>query len=306
MKKSIRNVNWIYCITVFVYLAIGMVIGVVKNDLMRLLCVQVAIALPSVIYLGRTKLKLREAISLKPISFGTGVLAVLFYILLSPLLTFVNALSMLFAKYQITDEMQQMAQATPLPLMFLGVAVVPAILEEVVYRGVFYHEYRRLSPVAGAVMSGLLFALLHGNLNQFSYAFVLGVAFALLVEATGSIVPTMLIHLCVNGMSVVLLYVMELLSKKSDAFAGLMEQSTATELTLLPIVQVYLIPAIVSTGLAVVVYRELVKLCKRSAVVAEGWRQPNKLHDFMKMITMPLILAALVMIGIMIMTELSS
>ena len=50
-------------------------------------------------------------------------------------------------------------------------------------------------------MSGLIFGLMHLNFNQFSYGFVLGVIFAAVVEASGSIYASMAIHFLINFQS---------------------------------------------------------------------------------------------------------
>ena len=52
-----------------------------------------------------------------------------------------------------------------------------------------------------ALMSGLIFGLMHLNFNQFSYGFVLGVIFAAVVEASGSIYASMAIHFLINFQS---------------------------------------------------------------------------------------------------------
>ena len=49
-----------------------------------------------------------------------------------------------------------------------------------------------------ALMSGLLFGCFHLNINQALYAFVMGIVFAYMVEATGSLWSSVIAHFAVN------------------------------------------------------------------------------------------------------------
>ena len=61
------------------------------------------------------------------------------------------------------------------------------------------------------------------NFNQIMYAIYLGVVFALLVEATGSLASSMVLHMIFNGFNTLYLYVLpkllEFLSKFSQEYA---------------------------------------------------------------------------------------
>ena len=53
-----------------------------------------------------------------------------------------------------------------------------------------------------ALMSGLLFGCFHLNINQALYAFVMGIVFAYMVEATGSLWSSVIAHFAVNTYSI--------------------------------------------------------------------------------------------------------
>lgn len=88
-----------------------------------------------------------------------------------------------------------------LPAVLL-VAVVPAVLEELVFRGILYQKLSPYGEEVYVIFSGLLFGMFHGNISQLFFAFVLGCAFALLVSRTGSILYSMLLHFLVNFFSI--------------------------------------------------------------------------------------------------------
>lgn len=305
--KATKTVNWVYLITLIVSQCIGaLLVSVVTDYLLRLVLFQLVLVMPTSVYLLNQKVSIGESIAFRKISFGTGALVFVFTLAIWPLLTLVNALSMLFSNYTITDTMSGVATETPFPLMFLCVAVVPAILEETVYRGVFFQEYRKVSPVSGAILSGLLFGLMHGNVNQFCYAFVLGGIFAMVIEATGSIVSSMIMHLTINGGSVILMYVLPYLQKMLETLQGTEEtvlQETEVALTLPLVLQMYLLPAIIGTVVACVVYREIVTVCGRQEQVKQDLKQPEKGKHFVGMLSIPLYIAAAILIMNMILAE---
>ncbi|MBR1778949.1 MAG: CPBP family intramembrane metalloprotease [Clostridia bacterium] len=76
--------------------------------------------------------------------------------------------------------------------------VVPAIAEEFVFRGVILNELKPYGGKFAVVASSLLFALLHGNIEQFLFAFLLGLYFGYIALQEGSIVPTVIIHFLNN------------------------------------------------------------------------------------------------------------
>ena len=77
---------------------------------------------------------------------------------------------------------------------FLTVICAP-IMEEYIFRKLIVDRTVRYGEGIAIVLSGLMFGLFHGNLNQFVYAFTLGVFLAFLYVKTGN--PTYLIS---NGL----------------------------------------------------------------------------------------------------------
>jgi membrane protease YdiL (CAAX protease family) len=79
-------------------------------------------------------------------------------------------------------------------------ALLPAIIEEIAFRGfILTGLRRRLKPWSAIVLSSFLFALYHMNVFQVLPAFVLGLVLGLLALWSNSIVPGMLFHLLYNG-----------------------------------------------------------------------------------------------------------
>ncbi|MCI5855930.1 MAG: CPBP family intramembrane metalloprotease [Agathobacter sp.] len=86
----------------------------------------------------------------------------------------------------------------------IGSAILTPILEEMVYRGVIYARLRRdMGMLPAILLSALLFGIMHFNIVQFIYAFVLGVMLSLFMEKCGHFSAAVLGHVTVNLISVV-------------------------------------------------------------------------------------------------------
>jgi membrane protease YdiL (CAAX protease family) len=82
-------------------------------------------------------------------------------------------------------------------------AVVPGIFEELAFRGYVQRQLERAGgPVAGIVLSGLIFGLYHLRLSQFIPLSVLGIFLAYLTWRTGSLIPAILVHFAHNALAV--------------------------------------------------------------------------------------------------------
>lgn len=214
--NKVSKINIIYLITVIISL-IGMVISSIlyqktNNMLYVLLSSQVMLVLPGIFYIIVNKLNLRKTIRFHKIKISNIILIILFSYMILPLMSLVNLISMLFVQNDIQNTVEEILSQNPLYISVLTIALIPAIFEEFVYRGIFYNEYRKVNLRKGILLSACLFALLHLNFNQFFYAFLMGAIFALLIEATDSIVSSMVVHFMINGTSVINAYMLPMLS----------------------------------------------------------------------------------------------
>lgn len=164
------------------------------------------LVLPAAVYLILQKKSLKESVGLCKISWKQFLLLIPVAVCVDKIAEFFNLFSQLFTTNEIGGYVMEMVVEYPLFLVFFVIAVEPAICEELVYRGVVYQGYRRGRILVAAVVSAFLFGIMHMNLNQFVYAFAIGFIFAIVNEALGSILPSMLIHVYINGKSIVLVY----------------------------------------------------------------------------------------------------
>ncbi len=92
-------------------------------------------------------------------------------------------------------------------LSLISTAVLPAVFEEMSFRGILLERLRPFGDRFAVVVSALLFGLAHGNIIQIPFAFVLGLFFGYIVVRTNNILLAMLLHFLNNGISVLFEYV---------------------------------------------------------------------------------------------------
>ena len=83
-------------------------------------------------------------------------------------------------------------------------AIIPALVEEFAYRGVVLGVLKRYDTGLAIVGSAFLFGMLHGNLAQIPFAFVIGLVLAFVRVKTDSMLPNILIHFGNNFYAVIL------------------------------------------------------------------------------------------------------
>lgn len=87
-------------------------------------------------------------------------------------------------------------------LQFISIALVPAVCEEILFRGVILSNLIPYGKASAIVISSVLFGLMHGNLYQFIYATVAGIIIGCVYVATDSIWCSILLHMINNTVSV--------------------------------------------------------------------------------------------------------
>lgn len=85
-------------------------------------------------------------------------------------------------------------------VIILYMVILAPIMEELVFRKLIVDRTARYGQGVSIVVSGLMFGLFHGNLNQFVYATVLGMFFAFLYVKTGNIKVSIGVHMFINFM----------------------------------------------------------------------------------------------------------
>ncbi len=90
------------------------------------------------------------------------------------------------------------SQINNLIYIVISLSIVPAITEEYIFRGIVLSEYIEYGTQTAILMSGIMFAMVHFNLNHFFVYFFFGAVAAYAVYITQSIWSSILLHLLYN------------------------------------------------------------------------------------------------------------
>ncbi len=97
-------------------------------------------------------------------------------------------------------------------LAFLTTAVIPAFVEEFLFRGLILSNLRPYGSTTAVVASALLFGMMHQNVGQLFYTTVAGLVLGYLYVKTESLWPCILLHFVNNFTSVLRTVLVERLS----------------------------------------------------------------------------------------------
>ncbi len=222
-KRINRFIPVLFISYILLSILAGAVIGVMDINMPlwgSYLLSQAIVLLPALIYVAIHKINIIACMPYRRLRISDGLLSLLFGYALVPTMLFVSNLTSLFSTNYVQDSVQELI-AYPFVVQLLIIAVLPACVEEFVFRGLIYHSYRKNGILGAAVLSGLVFGLMHLNINQLSYALLMGIVFALLVEVTGSMYSSMLAHFAANSYSIIMMQLVSMTSGGSE----LLEQS---------------------------------------------------------------------------------
>ena len=93
-------------------------------------------------------------------------------------------------------------------MYFVYSVIIAPIGEELVFRKLLIDRTKQYGCLISALLSGLTFGFMHGNLNQLFFAFGVGLVLAYIYYTTGNVWYTVAIHAAVNLISGVLSYLL--------------------------------------------------------------------------------------------------
>ncbi|MCL2320566.1 MAG: CPBP family intramembrane metalloprotease [Oscillospiraceae bacterium] len=120
---------------------------------------------------------------------------------LIPVITMVTIfLSLIFKSYGGTSKVLELFTHDPIMVLFL-VIFIP-IMEEIVFRGLILNEIisKTKNYILAILIQGALFGILHGNIVQGIYAFLLGIVLGFIAYSFHSIYPGIIMHCVFNLM----------------------------------------------------------------------------------------------------------
>ena len=293
-----KKVNWIFLAMVLLNITLVVLLlviypvfqlGIVAN----LIVSQIVILVPALIGVLAGRENLIEFAGFRKFKISSALMTVLFTFLFMPLVTLINMISMCFVDNAVAAVSGEILD-TPFFVIFTLMGILGPMSEELVCRGIVYHGYKRTGTMMQALLlSSMIFALMHMNFNQAAYAFAIGVAMVLLVEATGSIWSSILVHVTFNSQQVCLMYLVDYGEQQLQEA----QEALTTDMMILAI-SVYLVIAAVTTSLAGCVLAWIAKNEKREDNLRAIWKT-RKFKKEGKVITVPLLIAIVIVFFVM-------
>lgn len=273
-KKRVFYSNLFAMILVILYSVGGSIFIPIFRELklsrpLSLVMSQILLLLvPTIIYFVLTRQSVIETLRLKKIGVKTIFIIIAIGLIAMPIATFLSLITQFVFPNRIG---QVVSELDNIPFIIrLGViALTPAICEEITMRGIILAGYDNIGIRKSAIMTGLFFGIIHMDGNQFLYAFALGVIFAYLVRITGSIFSSMICHFVINGTQLFLVELSTFFLKSSNEEVKAAQQvglSAFTTSQRINLVLVYLILAVICTGIVIILIQKLIKIHGRRGI----------------------------------------
>ena len=110
----------------------------------------------------------------------------------------------------IANPVQELINGADVWFNIIIISMVGPIFEEIIFRKFLIDRTIKYGARVSIILSAVLFALFHGNLNQFFYALFMGGFLAYVYIRTGKITYTIILHCIVNLMgSVVSVFIVD-------------------------------------------------------------------------------------------------
>lgn len=216
VKRHFSKMGWVYC--VFSVLMLGIqtltfaIVNASKPEWAESMNIRLLLSLfpfyiigvPTTIFLLK-KFVPAEAPGKHKIKFGHFLLAIIMTMSLFFIMNIAgNVLTGIISVFKPSKVdnaiLDVVLSVNPFLNMFCTVLCAP-IIEEYIFRKMLIDRTLRYGEGAAIVISGLMFGLFHGNLNQFMYTFTVGTFWAFIYSKTGKIHYTMILHAILNLMS---------------------------------------------------------------------------------------------------------
>lgn len=99
------------------------------------------------------------------------------------------------------DSHSALSEGNPV-VNFIAVVFIAPVVEEIFFRGLIYTRLKRGMPIiAAAVVSSLLFGVLHGEVIWILATFLMGLMLVWVFEKTRSLLPCIAIHIANNALA---------------------------------------------------------------------------------------------------------
>ena len=167
------------------------------------------ILIPPVILIITLKGNVKDILRLRPISFINVLIIIGIIIFAIPVIGFINFIVTFFISLVGTPLPNPTPKIEDFESLVLGliiIAGVAGICEEVMFRGIVIRGYERFGAKTAIIVSSLLFALMHRNIQTLIGIFFIGLIIGYIVYLTDSIYAGIIAHITNNATAVIMTF----------------------------------------------------------------------------------------------------
>lgn len=314
---EVKKVNGFFILFVMVYLGLSVAgavaLGLAQNagvavpDWIQYVMSEGIILVIAIVYMLVQRIDPLKDIPYRRIGAADIILSLVAGYCLIPAVLLISNLSMLFSTNYL-EEGTTTLLTYPFAMQVILLAVIPPLVEELVFRGIFFGSYRKAGMLGAALMSGLLFGCFHLNINQALYAFVIGVVFAYMVEASGSLWSSVIAHFAVNTYSIGVIQILKLAGMYTEdgGMTGALEsaENVAEQSAAVSVMQVAVL-AVMAAAFMMLAILCIRTMAKRHGNLERIRIRGIKLSHIKNYVTAPVVVGVVVCVIYMIMMELS-
>lgn len=209
------------------------------------------------IFRNKTIKQVFKDFSFKKLNFKSVIICiaigVLVFVLNIAVSSFFSVILSLFGYENLGSSAEADYSIIAFIIAIVTTAILPGFCEEIASRGMLLKGFNKLGWKKMILISGLLFGLMHLNIEQFFYATIIGWFLAFICISSGNIIPGMIIHFMNNALGTYMAYGSHNGWPLSD-FLTTMSNSIASSSYISTILIIFIVLLIASFSLMWLVY----------------------------------------------------
>lgn len=139
----------------------------------------------------------KTTFSIYKISVGDVIAAIALTFAIGPITSLLSLITSIFFPNVVSTDLAT-AYQSPFIYSVISICIIPAVCEELIFRGVVFSGFKNLSLKKACILGGIIFSIAHFDPQQSLYTFAVGVLFCYIVYRTKSVFPGMISHFCLN------------------------------------------------------------------------------------------------------------
>ncbi len=195
------------CIIPFILPIILIMLGLnLSDDVILFFTPLFCSLIPIIFYFYATKENITDILRIKKINIKNLLLIVIMSFFIQPVLNFIALITSFIFPNSASEVMSSISNI-PFINYILVAAILPAIFEELLFRGIILSGCKKVGILKSALISGIFFGIMHLDPHQFIYAFIAGTIFSIFVLYSDSIFASIVAHFVINFTQAVLVYI---------------------------------------------------------------------------------------------------